>query len=93
MMPLAVGRVRVFRGVDVHTDAIPHGTARESRINALKASFHAINTEDKPITAAIARNAHARAAAPGRLLPKANTLLDFQRYLVRIISDSEQTRG
>jgi len=86
LMPLEVGKVRVFWGVDVHPDAMPVGAAREERIDALKASFNAINAEDKPITSAIAKNAKALAAEPGRLSPKENTIWDFQRYLARMLT-------
>ncbi len=86
LMPLDVSRVRVFWGVDVHPHAMPPGGAREQRIEALKASFHAINAEDKPVTAAIARNAKALAAEPGRLSHKETTILDFQRYLARMLA-------
>ena len=87
LMPLAVDRVRVFWGVDVHPDAMPEGRKRTERIEALKASFHAINAEDKPITAAIARNAKAISAEPGRLSPKENTIWDFQRYLANRLTE------
>ena len=85
LMPLAVDKVRVFWGVDVHPGAMPRGAEREARIAELKTSFHAINDEDKPITAAIARNAGALAAEPGRLSPKEKTIWEFQRYLARTL--------
>jgi len=86
LMPEAVDRVRVFWGVDVHPDAMPDGAERAARIEALKTSFHAINGEDKPVTAAIARNARALAAEPGRLSPKEKTIWEFQRYLARMLT-------
>ena len=82
-MPLSTDQVNVRWGVDVHPGAIPKGAKREERIEMLKASFHAINSEDKPVTAAIARNAKALAAEPGRLSPKEKTIWEFQRYLAR----------
>jgi len=98
LMPEAVDKVRVFWGVDVHPDAMPQGAEREARIEALKASFHAINAEDKPITATIARNATALAAEPGRLSPKEKTIWEFQRYLARMLTgplddDTGQSAG
>ena len=71
---------------DMHPDAMPDGADRAARIDALKASFHAINAEDKPVTAAIARNARALAAAPGRLSPKERTIWEFQRYLATALT-------
>lgn len=87
LMPLGVDQVRVFWGVDIHPDAMPDGVERGRRVEALKASFHAINDEDKPIVAAIAQNAKALAAEPGRLSPKENTIWDFQRYLARLLTE------
>lgn len=87
LMPVDVAKVRVFWGVDVHPNAMPEGSEREERIEALKASFHAINDEDKPVTTAIAQNAKALAAEPGRLSPKEKTIWDFQRYLARMLTD------
>ncbi len=90
LMPVGTNAVRVFWGVDMHPDAMPQGAERDKRIEALKASFHAINGEDKPVTAAIAHNASALAAAPGRLSPKEKTIWQFQRYLVsRLIGPSD----
>jgi len=86
-MPLDVDKVRVYWGVDVHPNAMPQGAEREKRIEALKASFNAINAEDKPITTAIAQNAKALAAEPGRLSPKENTIWEFQRYLANMLSE------
>jgi len=83
LMPLSTDQVRVVWGVDVHPDAMPTGAKRAERIETLKASFHAINGEDKPVTAAIAHNAKALAAEPGRLSPKEKTIWEFQRYLAR----------
>lgn len=85
-MPIDVSHVQVFWGVDIHPNAMPEGEARVQRIAALKASFHAINDEDKPVTAAIARNAKALAAEPGRLSQKEKTIWDFQRYLARMLT-------
>lgn len=87
LMPVDTNRVRVFWGVDVHPDAMPSGSGFERRIEELKASFHAINGEDKPITATIARNAGALAAEPGRLSPKEKTIWEFQRYLSRMLAE------
>lgn len=87
LMPVDVAKVRVFWGVDVHPNAMPEGSERAERIEALKASFHAINDEDKPVTTAIAQNAKALAAEPGRLSPKEKTIWDFQRYLARMLTD------
>lgn len=81
LMPITTDKVQVLWGVDVHPDAMPEGDAFAKRVETLKESFHAINDEDKPITAAIARNAAALAAEPGRLSPKEQTIWEFQRYL------------
>ena len=86
LMPFGVDKVRVYWGVDVHPGAMPDGVERERRVEALRASFQAINDEDKPVIAAIARNAKALAAAPGRLSPKEHTIWDFQRYLARMLT-------
>ena len=85
LMPIETDKVRVFWGVDVHPDAMPQGAEFDERVDELKASFHAINDEDKPITAAIARNAAALSAQPGRLSPKEQTIWEFQRYLARML--------
>ena len=84
--PISTTQVRVNWGVDVHPNAMPEGEEREERIKTLKASFHAINAEDKPVTSAIARNANALAARPGRLSPKEKTIWEFQRYLARALT-------
>jgi len=89
LMPLDVARVRVNWGVDVHPDAMPQGAERKRRTDELKKSFHAINDEDKPITSAIACNASALAARPGRLSPKENTIWEFQRYLARRLTAAD----
>ncbi len=86
LMPIATDKVRVFWAVDVHPDAMPEGRAFGERVETLKRSFHAINCEDKPITSAIARNAAALAAEPGRLSPKEKTIWEFQRYLARMLT-------
>lgn len=83
LQPMGVDKVRVFWGVDVFPEFLPEGEDAEIRIAELKKSFRAINDEDKPVVAAIARNARALAAEPGRLSPKENTIWDFQRYLAR----------
>jgi len=70
---------------------MPEGAAREAWIETLKKSFDAINAEDKPVTAAIARNANALAAQPGRLSPKETTIWDFQRYLARMLDATNQS--
>ena len=59
LMPIATDKMRVFWGVDVHPEAMPQRGEFVTRVVELKASFHAINEEDKPITCAIARNAAA----------------------------------
>ena len=89
LMPIGVDKVHVFWGVDVHPDAMPDGADREQRVAALKASFQKINDEDKPMIAAVARNAKALAAEPGRLSHMEYTLLDFQRYLSRMLSSPQ----
>lgn len=86
LMPIATDKVQVLWGVDVHPDAMPEGEAYEERVRTLKASFHAINDEDKPITTKIAQNARALAAKPGRLSPKEQTIWEFQRYLARMLT-------
>ena len=85
LMPIETDKVRVLWGVDVHPDAMPQGAEFDERVDELKASFHAINDEDKPITAAIARNAAALSAQPRRLSPKEQTIWEFQRYLSRML--------
>ena len=89
LMPISTNQVRVLWGVDVHPNAMPQGDAFNERVGTLKASFHVINDEDKPITAAIARNAHALAAEPGRLSPKEQTIWEFQRYLARMLAGAD----
>lgn len=83
LQPEGVDKVRVLWGVDVFPDSFPEGEEGERRAAELRASFERINDEDKPIVSAIARNARALAAAPGRLSPKEATLWEFQRYLAR----------
>lgn len=83
LQPLGVDRVRVFWGVDVHPGAFPEGEEGARRAQEMRDIFDRINDEDKPIVAAIARNARALAAAPGRLSPKELTMRDFQRYLAK----------
>ena len=68
------------------TVAMPQGEEFVTRVDELKASFHAINEEDKPITCAIAHNAAALSAQPGRLSPKEQTIWEFQRYLARMLT-------
>ena len=85
-MPVATDKVRVFWGVDVHPAAMPQGEEFVTRVDKLKASFHTINKEDQPITCAIARKAAALSAQPGRLSPKEQTILEFQRYLARMLT-------
>lgn len=87
LMPIDTDKVRVLWGVDVHPNAMPEGDAFEERVATLKASFHAINDEDKPITSTIVRNASALAAKPGRLSPKEKTIWEFQRYLARTLTE------
>ncbi|MFT4716542.1 MAG: choline monooxygenase [Paracoccaceae bacterium] len=86
LMPISPNKVRVLWGVDVHPNAMPEGAAFDERVATLKASFHAINAEDKPITSTIARNAKALAAEPGRLSPKEKTIWEFQRYLAKMLT-------
>ena len=57
-----------------------------TREDELKASFHAINEEDKPITCAVVRSAAALSAQPDRLSPKEQTIWEFQRYLARMLT-------
>ena len=85
-MPITMDKVRVFWGVDVHPAAMPQGEEFVTRVDELKASFHAINEEDKPITCAIAHNAAALSTQPGRLSPKEQTIWEFQRYLARMLT-------
>ena len=76
----------VFFGALMFTPTLcPRARNSTSGVDELKASFHAINDEDKPITAAIARNAAALSAQPGRLSPKEQTIWEFQRYLARML--------
>lgn len=86
LMPITTDSVQVLWGVDVHPGAMPEGDAFAERVETLKKSFHAINDEDKPVTAAIARNAAALAAEPGRLSPKERTIWEFQRYLAQMLT-------
>ena len=81
LQPLAVDKVRVLWGVDVLPGVWPEGDEGERRAQEIRAIFDRINDEDKPIVAAIAGNARARAADPGHLSEKELTLRDFQRYL------------
>ncbi|WP_085806755.1 aromatic ring-hydroxylating oxygenase subunit alpha [Roseovarius albus] len=92
LMPIETNKVRVFWGVDVHPDAMPDGSEFDARVAELKASFHAINGEDKPVTAAIARNAAALSAQPGRLSPKEQTIWEFQRYLARLLTTGSEAK-
>ncbi len=83
LQPDGTERVRVRWGVDVHPASFPDGEDGEARKRELRASFDRINDEDKPIVAAVRRNAAARFAASGPLAPKERTLWEFQRYLAR----------
>ena len=81
LQPHGVDGVRVLWGVDVFPGAFPDGEEGIRRAQELRAVFDRINEEDKPVVAAIARNARAHAATPGRLSPKELTIWEFQRYL------------
>lgn len=92
LMPVNVGEVRVFWGVDVHPDAMTQVSDRAAWIDTLRCTFEAINREDKQIIETIARNAAALAAEPGRLSPKEATIWDFQNYIARMIAQSVNSR-
>jgi choline monooxygenase len=87
LQPLAVDKVKVFWGVDVYPGSFPEGEEGVRRKEQLRASFDRINNEDKGIIANIARNAAALHAEPGRMSPKELSIVDFQRYLARMLCD------
>jgi len=93
LQPLGVDRTKVRWGVDVFPGVMPEGADAEAREAELLASFHRINSEDKPIVARIARNASALAAEPGRLSPKEGTIWQFQQYLARKLCGPEDGQG
>lgn len=87
LQPYGVDKVKVFWGADAYPGAVPDDPEDRAAYAAeLKAGFDVINEEDKPIIGAIAQNAHALAAAPGRLSPKERTVWYFQQYLARMLS-------
>ncbi len=83
LMPLGVDRVRAFWGLDAHPETEPED---QERVEAIRQNFDVINSEDKPIVEAIAANAKALAAEPGRLSHKEYAIWDFQRYLARMLT-------
>lgn len=84
LQPYGTDRVKVFWGADAYPGAVPDDPEERAAYAAeLKAGFDRINDEDKPIIGAIAQNAGALAAAPGRLSPKERTVWYFQQYLAR----------
>ena len=90
LQPHGVDKVKVFWGVDVYPGSVPDDAeARAAYAAELKAGFDRINDEDKPIIAAIAQNAKALAAAPGRLSPKERTVWSFQKYLAARLCKDE----
>jgi phenylpropionate dioxygenase-like ring-hydroxylating dioxygenase large terminal subunit len=87
LQPQGTGQVKVFWGVDVYPGSFPEGEEGKRRKQQLRASFDHINDEDKGIIAGIYQNAGALAAEPGRLSPKEGSIVDFQRYLARMLCD------
>lgn len=82
VQPYGVDKVKVFWGADHYPGAVPDDPEERAAYAAeLKAGFDRINDEDKPIIGAIAQNAKALAAKPGRLSPKERTIWYFQQYL------------
>ncbi|MEX0301516.1 MAG: aromatic ring-hydroxylating dioxygenase subunit alpha [Leisingera sp.] len=87
LQPYGTDRVKVFWGADYYPGAVPDDPEERAAYAAeLKAGFDLINDEDKPIIGAIAQNAKALAAAPGRLSPKERTVWYFQQYLAAQLS-------
>ena len=82
-----MARYRSLFRVDVDPGTWPEGETGACRAKELREIFDRINEEDKPIVAAVARNAQASAATPGRLSAKERTIRDFQRYLARRLRD------
>ena len=93
LQPLGAQQTQVLWGVDVYPDAFPESEERARRASELRASFERINDEDKPIVAAVTRNARAAKAAPGRLSPKERTIWEFQRYLARRLCGPQEVQG
>nr|WP_309504167.1 Rieske 2Fe-2S domain-containing protein [uncultured Roseovarius sp.] len=82
VQPYGVDKVKVFWGADHYPGAVPDDPEERAAYAAeLKAGFDRINDEDKPIIGAIAQNAKALTAKPGRLSPKERTIWYFQQYL------------
>ncbi|MCF6433354.1 SRPBCC family protein [Leisingera sp. MMG026] len=93
LQPYGTDKVKVFWGADYYPGAVPDDPEERAAYAAeLKAGFDRINDEDKPIIGAIAQNARALAAAPGRLSPKERTVWYFQQYLAAQLCSNRRLR-
>ena len=87
LQPIGPHKVRILWGADAFPGAIPKGLSGENRTQQLKSALNSINQEDKKVLEPLHQNLCTGRASVGILSPYERTLIDFNKYLARLICE------